>query len=341
MTRSRTWGVRTGWEKRIRVDFPLAGAHARWSDWTDQERDIVARKYHQIAVIRDEYGARSKPAERWARENEEIMIGFSRDAKPMPGWAYDDFEDSGVPDNVDVIWHQPSINEQGKWIYDPPKPWDKERQTPLSQDQKDFLRYCSEAHHGFKHQLKWARVLLATGYEWDITGTHVDLRSVFSAAETVGVMDYAECIKFYEHHSRNRRWTQARKWYESNGRAPAEDLKKVRKRDEDLYRYHNAPPVQGHYTIEEWRRAYDAEPKIVDISGDWGQYIVDPMALIPLWKLEGEEGESTGLWEYKDGDWIDLTDKTTMVPLPTRMAEAVAAKDWEEVARIATEMAGS
>ena len=50
--RKRDWDVITGWEKRIKVDFGSLGpSHARWSDWTYKERDIVARKVHESAGV--------------------------------------------------------------------------------------------------------------------------------------------------------------------------------------------------------------------------------------------------------------------------------------------------
>ena len=124
MTRTRDWDVITGWEKRIKVDFGSIGPnHVRWSDWTYKERDIVARKVHESTQISDQYGPRSKKMEEWAAENAPIMVGFSRDGKPMPDWAHAEYRESGVPEYVRVVWDQPDPAGMGKWAYDPPAPW--------------------------------------------------------------------------------------------------------------------------------------------------------------------------------------------------------------------------
>ena len=118
---SRDWDVRTGWEKRIKVEFGSIGPnHVRWSHWSDVERDIVARKVYEIEMINQTEGNRSKTADRWREENEAIMIDFARDGKTMPAWAHDDFQDSGIPDHVKVIWAQMSHTSPGMWAYDPP-----------------------------------------------------------------------------------------------------------------------------------------------------------------------------------------------------------------------------
>ena len=116
--RKRDWDVRTGWEKRIRVDFGSIGPnHVRWSDWTYKERDIVARKVHEAKLISDTHGSRSKRMQEWAKENAPIMIGFARDGKPMPDWAHADYRESGIPEHVKVVWHQPDNADMGDWIY--------------------------------------------------------------------------------------------------------------------------------------------------------------------------------------------------------------------------------
>ena len=116
--RKRDWDVHTGWEKRIRVDFGSIGPnHVRWSDWTYKERDIVARKVHEAKLISDTHGSRSKRMQEWAKENAPIMIGFARDGKPMPDWAHADYRESGIPEHVKVVWHQPDNADVGDWIY--------------------------------------------------------------------------------------------------------------------------------------------------------------------------------------------------------------------------------
>ena len=125
--RKRDWEVITGWEKRIKVDYGSIGPnHVRWSDWTYKERDIVARKVHEITGIQEAHGPRSKRAEDWAKENAPIMTDFARDGKMMPPWAHAEYRQSGVPEYVQVAWKREDPNNpasHGDWAYDPPGPW--------------------------------------------------------------------------------------------------------------------------------------------------------------------------------------------------------------------------
>ena len=113
----RDWDVRTGWEKRIQVELPLASAHVRFESWSDMERDIVARQHFIRYEIGEEHGYTSKKYKEWAKANESIIVGFARDGEPMPPEAFEDFEDSGVDDDTNVVWHQPDIAGPGKFIY--------------------------------------------------------------------------------------------------------------------------------------------------------------------------------------------------------------------------------
>ena len=515
--RTRDWDVRTGWEKRIKVDFGSIGPnHVRWSDWTYKERDIVARKVHEAALISDAHGPRSKRMADWAKENEPVMIGFARDHGPMPDWAHADYRESGVPGYVKVVWLQPDITGPGEWVYDPPAPWTDKGEEPAwsavpgssdnaapepqpepadtpedftvgdlrwddvtvtsggymvlpvtdivypdgndeligavkSQDperggwvgmrvleaagwrrqetvtdavelhfkvptsysiedyetakfrfcfrkknstgakmlflmcekpvplktltdprpakedkppkdmhdvhvevpepQKSFLSYANEKHHGHAHQLKWARVLLATGYSWEGYCSK-SMENVFRDAERKGAMDYAECLEFYERHHRNARWTKAKKWFESIGGVSPEELKRQyeadRKRRRELEIYANAPPTQGNFSVEQWRARYGVDPEVVLVMG-WGmKYIIDPQTREPLWGLDGD-APATGAWRYEDGQWRDLdagdrvgepdTGTLAVVEVDDEMATALEAKDWATVARLALERA--
>ena len=126
--RKRDWDVITGWEKRIKVDFGSIGPnHVRWSHWTYKERDIVARKVHESALISQDHGPRSRKMEEWAKEHAPIMIDFARDHKPMPDWAHADYRESGVPEHVKVVWSPENPDDRtsaADWAYDPPGPWE-------------------------------------------------------------------------------------------------------------------------------------------------------------------------------------------------------------------------
>ena len=135
------WDVITGWEKRIAVDFGSIGpSHVRWSHWTYKERDIVARKIHEITTINELHGNRSKRADDWRKENEQIMIRFVRDGWDMPDWAHAEYRESGVPEHVQVIWKREKPGDpasKGDWGYDPVGPWEKGEEPPWSAKIKD------------------------------------------------------------------------------------------------------------------------------------------------------------------------------------------------------------
>ena len=127
--------VVTGWEKRIKVDYGSIGPnHPRWSDWTYKERDIVARKVHEITGIQQMHGSRSKRAEEWAKENAPIMTDFARDGKPMPPWAHAEYRESGVPVYVGVEWKRETPGDpasMGDWAYNIPGPWSDPGPEPM------------------------------------------------------------------------------------------------------------------------------------------------------------------------------------------------------------------
>ena len=139
--KKRDWDVETGWEKRLKVDFGSIGpGHPRWSHWTYKERDIVARKVHEIELINQTQGNLSRDADEWRKENAPIMIDFARDHKEMPDWAHADYRESGVPEHVEVIWKRDDPNDMnslGNWAYDPPGPWEKGEEPPWSAKIKD------------------------------------------------------------------------------------------------------------------------------------------------------------------------------------------------------------
>ena len=148
------WDVITGWEKRIAVDFGSIGpSHVRWSHWTYKERDIVARKIHEITYINDEYGNRSKKADDWRKENAPIMVDFARDGKTMPDWAHAEYRESGVPEHVQVIWKRDDPYDaasKGDWDYDPVGPWDKGEEPAWSSKPKDpeYTGYMDKKYGG-------------------------------------------------------------------------------------------------------------------------------------------------------------------------------------------------
>ena len=148
------WDVVTGWEKRIKVDFGSLGPnHVRWSHWTYKERDIVARKIHEITDIGDIHGNRSKKADDWRKENAPIIVDFARDGKPMPDWAHAEYRESGVPEHIQVIWKREKPGgaaSKGDWDYDKPGPWDKGEEPAWSSKPKDpeYTGYMDKKYGG-------------------------------------------------------------------------------------------------------------------------------------------------------------------------------------------------
>ena len=148
------WDTITGWEKRIKVDFGSIGPnHVRWSHWTYKERDIVARKIHEITDINDIHGNRSKIADDWRKENAPIMVDFARDGKPMPDWAHAEYRESGVPEHVQVIWKRVGNNDitsKGDWAYDPVGPWEKGEEPAWSSKPTDpeYTGYMDKKYGG-------------------------------------------------------------------------------------------------------------------------------------------------------------------------------------------------
>ena len=148
------WDVVTGWEKRIAVDFGSIGpSHVRFSHWTYKERDIVARKIHEIELITQDHGNRSQKADDWRKENAPIMVDFARDGKPMPDWAHAGYRESGVPEHVEVIWKREKPGDpasKGDWAYNPPGPWEKGEEPAWSSKPKDpeYTGYMDKKYGG-------------------------------------------------------------------------------------------------------------------------------------------------------------------------------------------------
>ena len=149
------WDVITGWEKRIAVDFGSIGpSHVRWSHWTYKERDIVARKIHEIELINQAHGNKSKRADDWRKENAPIMVDFARDGKPLPDWAHAEYRESGVPEYVEVVWKREDSNDMASkadWAYLPEGPWkDKGEEPAWSSKPKDleYIGYMDTKYGG-------------------------------------------------------------------------------------------------------------------------------------------------------------------------------------------------
>ena len=109
--------------------------------------------------------------------------------------------------------------------------------------------------------------------------------------------------------------------------------------------YHNAPPMQGSMSIEDWKKGNNGEPTIVQIETIghpdddpkvWGRAIMDHSVNQPIYWVDGK-GMPTETWGWKDGElyficnltddpigpidgvaeWTaeDITDYITMSPL--------------------------
>ena len=191
------------------------------------------------------------------------------------------------------------------------------------------LNWAAETKHGAAHQDRWNRVAAALG-----------------ADNGHSPMPVSEVVEMWNKFRRNARWTMALDAVEES--APIEEVQKQaeeeKKRAEEMDYYHNAPPVQGNYSADEWRKRYGAYPDVA-LAPKWGKYIVDPQVREPLWKLDGDFPASQN-WDYIAGEWVNLDtpsgepeEKPYVVKMPQDLAKAIEDGDWETVVRIAQEKA--
>ena len=219
----------------------------------------------------------------------------------------------------------------------------------LPDHQRKFLLYANENFRPRSHQVKWCRVLLATGYEWDgFCGKRME--DIFREAERAGAIDYQECLELYENHGRNPRWTEVKEWFEAE--AALSDFDKLERarqarRDEELRWYKYAPPMQAHYTYDEYVKLFGSIPEICIVLGWEKKAIIDRSIDCPIYWLEGDQDyPATRAFRYDNDaeDWIDLdegnnknTEEATF-QARDQIEEALRSSDWDEVIRIATKM---
>ena len=82
------------------------------------------------------------------------------------------------------------------------------------------------------------------------------------------------------------------------------ELKEIRAKE--MHHYHNAPPVQAHYTVEEYERMNGSKPVIARVEGWEMLYIMDGSLDVPLYQVEGECPDPTRFFKYEDGEFIDV-----------------------------------
>ena len=202
---------------------------------------------------------------------------------------------------------------------------DDPNHTPLEK----ALNWAAETHHGPAHQGRWNRIAATLG-----------------ADNGHAPMTVAAVIEMWERFDHNARWTMALDAIEES--APIEEVllaqAEEKERAKEMDYYHNAPPVQGSYSAEEWRKRYGHFP-VVALVPKWGLYIVDPQVREPLWKLDGHFPASQS-WDYIAGKWVYLEtpieepeEKPYVVKMPQDLAKAIEDGDWETVVRIAQEKA--
>ena len=332
------WDTITGWEKRIKVDFGSLGPnHPRWSNWTYKERDIVARKVHESALIAQDHGARSKKMEDWAKEHEPIMVDFARDHKPMPDWAHADYRESGIPEHVKVVWKRenPSdMTSKADWAYDPPYPWEEGEEpawsAPVAEiSQSDKLRAAlleaNERPDVVVKELNPKTGQLEVIQETKVTTKIMPSDTRFTDLQKA--MNWAA----ETHHGKahQNRWNRvAATMGADNGYDPYsyDEVKEIWERFnknarwtvainwfdvedenvEEMHHYHNAPPCQRHYTAEEFEKSWNQKPQIVNVEGWDFQMIICPATQEPLYQLDGKEHSSV-TWAYENGNWITKT----------------------------------
>ena len=202
---------------------------------------------------------------------------------------------------------------------------DDPNHTPLEK----ALNWAAETHHGPAHQGRWNRIAATLG-----------------ADNGHAPMTLAAVAEMWRRFNQNPRWTMALDAVEES--ASIEEVQQAhaeeRKLIEEMDYYHNAPPVQGNYSADEWRKRYGAYPDVALVP-KWGKYIIDPQVREPLWKLDGDFPASQD-WDYIDGGWVNLEglseepeEKPYVVKMPQDLAKAIEDGDWETVVRIAQEKA--
>ena len=269
------WDIQTGWEKRLLVDFGTRDLHhPNRFQWTDKERDIIARLTHERAWFVAAHGPDSEAVQAWDTEHEQAMVGFAREGKPMPDWAHAGYRDTGIPDWVTLAWDAEAYRDsmvpedhprykpipQGAWIYDPPHPWDDapaseaaeqakpeepmpEKPIKIMPDDPAYspvekaLNWAAETHHGEAHQKRWDAVAAALG-----------------AANGSEAMTLAQAREWANHHGWNKRWSFAVEAIEALGVGATQATKK-----------------QVH-------QAQTAQAPAPDASGEIPQYRLQPNA---------------------------------------------------------------
>ena len=187
------------------------------------------------------------------------------------------------------------------------------KEMKIMPDHPDFtplekaLNWAGETHHGPEHQDRWRQISVSLGA--DIEG--------------VEPMPLVDVVMWWKKFNKNPRWSMAldnlvtgdfdnleqKAQSVLNGThsdaedAPSLEVKEMEVSAEEMDFYHNGPPVQGHFTIEEWRHMYGVEPKVVNVRRWKRQAIIDPALGQPNYWLEGQEVITAQNWDYENGEW--------------------------------------
>ena len=175
--------------------------------------------------------------------------------------------------------------------------------TPLEK----ALNWAGEAKHGPEHQDRWRQISVSLG----------------APIKGVEAMPLVDVVMWWKKFNKNPRWSMAldnlvkgdfdnleqKAAFVLNEQRPdAEDAPSLKVKEmevsaEEMDFYHNGPPVQGHFTIEEWRHMYGVEPKVVNVRRWKRQAIIDPALGQPNYWLEGQEVITAQNWDYENGEW--------------------------------------
>ena len=227
------------------------------------------------------------------------------------------------------------------------------------------LSWAKETQHGALHQDRWNKVAAALGadngyppmplYEaeglWERFGRNKRWTMAVDAIEKMEADDIAAANRYREavglppvEESQSDKLRAA--LVKTNERPDVvvkefnpetqtlDEIEAPDSRAKELHNYHNAPPTQGNISVASWKASRGKDPDVASIVGWDMKYIVDPQARVPLWKTN-DDAVVTSEWEYKNGEWIDLSPPPLDEHVDDIMADAIRNGDWAEVARLA------
>ena len=196
------------------------------------------------------------------------------------------------------------------------------------------LSWSKETQHGPRHQAKWSRVAATLGADngatpmgvfeaegfWEEHGRNarwtmaleaikaqnaardpIEDANRYRAAVGMAPVEKSQGEKLREAlvKQNEREDVVVKEFNPDTGQLEEISVSPVEKRRRDMEAYHNPVSMQGHYSVEEWRRMNGSEPTICYIEGQRQLTILDPGRRMPNYWLEGE-GTPTEHWLHNE-----------------------------------------